>query len=126
MLHDYSSFRTSMFVDRYGNPVEKDRYTYPYSYDPYVVYKKDDRIKESVKGCVYSDRLFQWDSSKFNSLSRKYFNNERQMDWSERNPKDIEKFLIEYHELENLELIGILNGCNVSNGYPYWVFLFNY
>lgn len=42
-----------------------------------------------------------------------YFNN--------RKPEEIEKFLSQY--LTNrIKLTAIMEGCNVSNGFPYWIF----
>jgi hypothetical protein len=44
---------------------------------------------------VYSDRLFQWDTKKHDSLCQKHFGNSGQS-WSSRTPEKIESFLSEY------------------------------
>jgi hypothetical protein len=102
-----------------GNPVKKNRHDYRYSYDPYVIFQK----RTQYDNCVYSDRLYQWDSKKYNLLCEKHFGNQGQM-WSGRPIKKIESFLQDYHDNPNLELVGVMEGCNVSTGFPYWIFMF--
>jgi len=108
------------YVDLDGYPVSKTKEKYPYSYDPYVVWKGD--YDKNRDGATYSDRLLQWDYDKYNRCCREVWKNERQS-FSERNPKDIEKFLSLYFGKE-IELTVLMEGCNVSNGYPYWVFIY--
>lgn len=119
VVHDdkYGCYCQS-YVDMLGNPVEKTKEEYPYSYDPYVVFdKREDGSKFSV---VYSDRLIQWNHKKYDISCREVWNNERQY-FSNRQPNDIEKFLCLYFGYK-VKLVLIMEGCNVSNGYPYWVF----
>jgi len=115
----YDSFHSYTFVDLDGNLVEKDKYNYQYSYDPYVVWKNNYLPDSSM---VYSDRLMQWDFRKFNKCCLQVWNNEAQY-FHSRQPKDIEKFLSLYFGKE-IKLTVIMEGCNVSNGYPYWIFGF--
>ena len=109
-----------MYRDWHGKPVEKTPHSHPYSYDAYVVEKKADKYKNSI----YSDRLWQWDYKKYNELCRKYFGNEAQL-WDGRSFNKIEEFLRDHQSNPELRLIGIMKGCNVSSGYPYWVFMFD-
>lgn len=95
--------------DEYGNPVEKTKEEYPYSYDAFVVYGRRD--EEKCNGSVYTDRLYQWDHEKTKSLNIK--------DWTS-NFKGIEAFLREWQGHEKLELLQVVEYCNVSNGYPTW------
>ena len=109
-----------MYLGMDGNPVERTKDSHPYSYDAYVVWQED-----SAKGkgnCVYSDRLFQWDTEKYNKSCKKVWGNTGQ-NFGSRSPKDIEKFLSEYYDKE-VKLTMIMEGCNVSNGFPYWIFFF--
>jgi len=103
-----------------GNPVERDIYSHPYSYDPYVILK----IANEYEHCDYSDRLMQLDSENYNELCKKHFGNRGQV-WDDIDPSKIEAFLRDYHENKDLKLIGIMKGCNVSNGFPYWIFMYN-
>jgi hypothetical protein len=105
-----------------GKPITRTKEKYPYSYEPYFIWKKDN-FKNGNNQTVYSDRLFQWDSKKFNECSEKVWKNSGQY-FDNRNPSDIEKFLSLYYG-EDIELTGIMQCCNLSNGYPIWIFLFN-
>lgn len=108
------------FVDLDGKPVKRDRYSYPYSYDPYVEWMGD--YQKGVSHPVYSDRLWQWDSKKYDRCCNEVWGNEGQY-FNNRKPKDIERFLSLYFEKE-VKLTVIMQGCNVSNGYPYWIFYY--
>lgn len=111
---------TSPYRDWDGNPVDRTPNEYRYSYDPYVQYKK----KDEYQHVVYSDRLLQWDYDKHNRLCEKHFGNSGQY-WNDRSIKDIESFLRDWYDKPELELVGKMEGCNVSNGYPYWIFMFD-
>jgi len=118
---DYGNFTTNCGrVDMDGRPVNKNKEQHPYSYDAYVVWQED--FNKFKGDCVYSDRLFQWDTEKYNESCKKVWCNTGQY-FSSRNPKDIEKFLSEYYDKE-VKLTMIMEGCNVSNGFPYWIFFF--
>lgn len=113
-----------MYVDLNGNPVKRTPIGYPYSYDDFVIWKHEDFNNEG-RHSVYSDRMMSWDCGKFNRCCQEVFGNTGQFfnDLNERPPKDIEKFLCMYLEKE-VKLTAIIQGCNRSNGYPYWVFIY--
>ena len=46
---------------------------FPYSYDEYLLWRKDYHKDKSQT--VYSDRLFQWDSEKYNKCCEEIFGN---------------------------------------------------
>ena len=68
---------------------------------------------------VYSDRLFQWDSKKYNKLCKKHFGDESQY-WSNREPQKIESFLRDYIGNKKIILCRIEQQENKSTGYPLW------
>ena len=69
---------------------------------------------------MYSDRMFNWDSNKFNRCCKKCFGNTGQW-FNNRSKKDIDRFLSMYLEKEvNTFLIVCYE--NRSNGFPYWRF----
>jgi len=70
---------------------------------------------------VYSDRLWDWDFKKYNRCCKEVWNNEGQY-FSNRSPESIERFLRLYNDKPDLKLVKISEGCNVGNGYPYWIF----
>jgi hypothetical protein len=120
MFTNYGELLDYSYVDLKENPVKKTREEYPYSYDAYVIWKKD--YKEGKGNVVYSDRLMQWDFGKYNACCKRVWNDERQY-FDDRQPEDIEMFLSLYFE-KTIKLTAIMKGCNVSNGYPYWVFFY--
>lgn len=103
-----------------GTPIKRTKNEYPYSYDPFLIWKGD--YHKGVGSVVYSDRLMQWDYKKFNKCCKKVWGNEGQLFYN-RKPEDIEKFLSLYWNKE-IKLTAIEEGCNVSNGYPIWIFYY--
>ena len=109
------------FVDLDGNPIKRTPYSNPYNYDEYVVWKDKNFDKEKYSA-VYSDRLWQWDYEKYQRYCQEVFKNRGQR-FDEREPKEIEEFLSMYFNKE-IKLMAVMKGCNVSSGFPYWVFLY--
>ena len=108
----------SRYVDIHGNPVAKPKPQFGYSYDFFVTYRNGKN--EEANDTVYSDRLYQWDSKKYGELCRKHFGNEGQ-NWFDRKPKNIEAFMSDWYG-KPVKLIIMLEGCNVGNGFPLWLF----
>ena len=92
----------------------------PYAYKEFYQH----RAGGKHNAAVYSDRLMQWDYDKFNRCCVHVWDNEGQY-FSSREPKEIERFLQLYNDSPELKLVDIIEGCNVGNGYPYWVFRYN-
>jgi len=111
----------SLYQDLDGNPVERTREEYPYSYDAYVTWRSGE--KEEITGSIYSDRLNMWDRDKNDALKQKHFGDDGD-NWSGREPKQIETFLRDWTGKQELRLIAVMEGCNFANGYPYWVFCY--
>lgn len=119
-FESYGDMSKHMYVDLEGNPVKRNKQDDPYGYDPYVVW--EDNYQKGRANVVYSDRLFQWDAEKYNKFSKEIWDNHGQY-FTNREPEEIEKFLSLYLE-RDIKLTAIMEGCNVSNGYPYWIFYF--
>ncbi len=111
----------SQYIDEDGNAIERTPESHQYSYDPYVTWRGGEN--EEVDDVVYSDRLHQWDGKKYDELCKKHFGDEGQW-FSGRTPESIEAFLRDYNNNQNIKLILIMQGCNVSSGYPFWTFHF--
>ena len=103
-----------------GKPIKRTPNSHPYSFDEYKVYKKDNF--RSSDDNVYSDRLYQWDPDKYNECRIEIFGNQSQY-FDGQSPEDIGKFLSKYFD-KNVEVTAIVKGCNISNGYPYWLFYY--
>ncbi len=107
-----------LYTDIRGKRVERTKKQYPYSYEPYCVYKDDYQLTDST---VYSDRLFEWDSQKFMECYHSIWGTKSQS--FNKDPKEIEQFLSLYYG-ETVHITGIEIACNFSTGYPYWVFYY--
>lgn len=108
-------------IDEFDYPVKRTKYQFPYSYDAFITYRNGKN--EEATSTIYSDRLLQWDYTRYNELSLKHFGDTAQI-WFNREPEKIEAFLKDWTGDINLKLIFIMEGCNVSNGFPYWRFDF--
>ena len=115
-----NDFFMGNFVNWEGEPITRTPYTHSYSYETFVTLQK----KKKYKDCIYSDRLLQWDRNKHGRLCQKYFGNTAHT-WSNRDSFKIEKFLQDYTDNKDLKLVGIMQGCNQSSGYPFWVFMYD-
>ena len=108
----------NIFINLDGEPVERTPWSHPYSFDEHVLWKSDDCTK--MDHFVYSDRMMSWDWDKFHeSMKQVWKQHGHYFDGDD--PKDVEKFLSLYNG-HPVKLTAILKGCNVSNGYPYFVF----
>lgn len=114
------------YVDMDNRPISRTPQTNPYNYDEFVQWKKNKEMRKSDvenKSVVYSDRLWQWDSGKYDKCCQEVFGDTGQY-FSRRKPEDIERFLSLYFG-DEIELLAILEGCNQGNGYPYWIFFYD-
>ena len=110
------------YFDLDGTPIERTPQTHPYSYEEFVVFKSQDFKTDDI--AVYHDRMLQWNCDAFSKSVRTVWPDtpESQM-FGEKTPKDIERFLNLYFG-KKIKLTAVLQGCNVSNGFPYWVFFY--
>ncbi len=106
-------------IDEHGNIVTRTKRTHPYSYDGFITYRNGEN-SEITEEC-YSDRLTQWDYKKCRKLMKKHFKNDGDY-YYDRTPPQIEAFLAEYFDKKSVQLIFIMEYCNVSSGYPLWRF----
>ena len=108
-----------------SNPYEeflcpkKTRAQYPYSYDPLVIHI--DQSKGPATKTTWSDRLYQFDSVKYNELCTKHFGDQGQY-WNQRNVKHIEAFLQDWYEDKSVALVAVIEYCNQATCYPVWRF----
>lgn len=72
---------------------------------------------------VYSDRMYSWDSEKYNRCTKEVWGDNRQyFEQSNTKPADIERFLRLYNDNESVQLFAVIRYVNQSNGYPVWRF----
>ena len=105
-----------------GKPIERTPETHPYSYDPFFEYMAPE-YSESDR-MVYHDRMRQWDAKAFrNAVALTWPDKAENQGFYDKDPRDVEKFLGLYFG-KPVHLTGVLRGCNVGNGYPYWIFCY--
>lgn len=113
----YGKYSSYSPVDINGKPVQRTKVSHPYSYDCHVIWRGG--RNDEAKHAVYHDRMQQWDWDKYERCRKLHLNNQG---FANADPKKVEAFLRDYNDDQDLRLIIIQEGCNVSNGYPYWVF----
>lgn len=109
-----------MYIDLEGKEIKRTPECHPYDYDSFVLWKGE--YHKEFSHVAHSDRLYEWDSKKFDSCCKKVFGNTGQL-FNKRSPKKINKFLNMYLGKE-VVLTAILQCCNQSTGFPYWCFLY--
>lgn len=95
--------------------------THPYSYSEFFVFKtlpRDDVLRLAGN---YSDRLWQRDVTAFEAAviaAGKVGSGQR---FDQYTARQASAFLSAYWD-KPIECVALAEGCNVSNGYPYWIF----
>ena len=123
----YNEYR---FVDINGIPVQRDPISFPYSFDPYVLYKSKDFNPTDLS--AYSDRVerFSFTVKETDKEGEIY---EREIDFAElisqygstnrfywTNPEQV-SLVMSLVMGKQVQCTAILEGCNVATGYPFWL-----
>jgi hypothetical protein len=115
-----AGFITGFGFPQYG---ERTPFTHPYSYDEFIIYDDTDGIDRSQIHANYSDRLYQWDYRKFDMAMKQTTGDTRQR-FSGLSVEQLSKFLQLYHDDTSIRCVKLVQGCNQSNGYPYWILFY--
>jgi hypothetical protein len=106
-----------------------DRNTHPYSFSE-IIHWQDGKWKQGSYGPVpdvqgadaaYSDRLSQRDWTRYFDACRSTGEGQLHM----RSRRRISKLLTYYFGRET-KALGLVEGCNQSSGYPYYIFFFKH
>jgi hypothetical protein len=114
VLTDVQSNRDLRVRNRSSPPCEGDQLWYA-PVETFTTGKKGN-------GNNHSDRLWEADSSKYNSVSQQLFGDQSQLWWDRRTPQQVETFLRAYFDNPALELVQIQKMYNRMNGAPVWYF----
>ena len=120
MISIYGENITGMYFNLKGEPIKRTPFTHPYSYDEYVQWMENYHKEKSH--AVYSDRLQQWNSKKYSECWKEVSTGE-DIYAANKNPNKINRLLNLYFGYE-VKLTAILQGCNASSGFPYWVYIY--
>ena len=113
-MNDFDRIK-SLFSNDYSCELPRTKYTHPYNYNPITQYDTGKKANNTV----YTDRLNQWDFEKSRKLREKHFGDIGDY-WDTRSPEDIESFLRDYTNNNDLELIRVIEYCNQATGFPVW------
>lgn len=93
-----------------------EKSTHPYSYSEFFHFGSREIIKQPGVHGEYSDRIFGWDYEKAQRLAKEHIG----MPWERAGADRLSKFLSAFHG-RDLRVVACAEGCNASNGYPYYV-----
>jgi hypothetical protein len=126
-------YRNEMIYDKYGMRTQRERTprtsfgkrflfpnqtndqsTHPYNYSPFVHWSEPGFEKDPAE---YDDRMQQWDRDKWEEARRTLPSGRFEHQTSDA----LSVFLSAYWG-KKMRCTALVEGCNVSNGYPYFVF----
>lgn len=114
----YNGKLITHFVDFHGKPVNKTIDQYPYSYDMFMLYKAPDAVLTTSH--IYSDHLhFQYPN--YQEIMQQTLGSTSD-DFRQFTSERLEGFLRALLGKPALKLLAVMEGCNISNGYPLWRF----
>lgn len=95
----------------------RDRSSHPYSYDEFFIWGSRETAKRAEG--LYSDRIWQWDRAKADRCWYEHVGKR----WDCATGRQISRFLSDYLG-KPVKATALAEGCNPSNGYPYWIVWF--
>ena len=101
-------------VDEHGTPVKRSKRDFPYSYDGFVLWRT---TVENKGTAMWSDRLWQEDHQKTDRLWEKHCPG---VGWGDVSAGALTAFLREWTGKEGLEVVLLMQYCNLASGYPVW------
>lgn len=110
MIWAYGNRDVRRWVDPGG--LKRTKQDWPYAYSEFYLWG----TPRSDDVAVYSDRLFQWDNVAW-ERSNEAVPGKR---FDQMSKADADKFMSAYYE-KPIDVSALAEGCNVSNGYPYWI-----
>jgi hypothetical protein len=107
------------WVDPLKQGGRRTKHSDPYSYSDFYIWRSftDEEYEAGGISADYHDRMQQWDYKKYQSCFPK------RSGITSMRSRTASKFLSDYFG-KTITCVGISEGCNVSSGYPYWVFYY--
>lgn len=134
-------------LDMYGRPQRgfgdgrwvdpsrtRTKSSHPYTYDEFFIFGNREIIKKKDVSGIYSDRVWEWwlgekkTDKGFDDLWKKHVGTRYELASSEK----LSAFFTAYNQTlwpeknkgKSVQVVALAEGCNPSNGYPYWVIWF--
>ena len=112
-----SSWRRRVDDSRWVDPRnQRTVQEYPYSYSEFFLFGDRSGVKAAHDG-LYSDRIWQWDHKKADACWAEHVG---KIGWRNVGQKRLTAFLSAYLG-KPVTVTAQAEGCNVGNGYPYWI-----
>lgn len=97
---------------------------HPYNYDPFTIWGEP-RPSKACNGTDYTDRLDQWDHTKYAQLAAKHYQSgtasyERPFDSHHCKGDLIEAFLRDWYADPKLKLLRVIEYCHPYSGFQTW------
>jgi hypothetical protein len=110
--------RVDLFGGKWVDPdgLCREKSAWPYAYSEFYLFGGKAGADAS-DAANYSDRLWEWDRAKADRLWVEHCKGHR---WDNAPIEKLDAFMSAYWE-RKLEVTALAEGCNPSNGYPYWI-----
>ncbi len=111
------------YLDIDGNPVSRIPNIYPTFYSEFVVYKSPDFRKSDI--ATSNIDLINNNNKAFKFAVHKTWNCKIKKDlFRNKSFEDLQRFL-DFYSKGRMKLTAVLQGCNVNDGSPYWIFYYS-
>ena len=118
----YEDYEKVKLRDLDDHRILRTPFGHPYNYDEFVIVKTKDFSRDD--SAFYSDRFTHWyDYETLNAAKEKCGLEHGDYFWCYYYPDKISEFLTEVTGKKH-NVTCIVEGCNVSNGYPYWIIFY--
>lgn len=120
-LYDIEPFPRPEYKNIRGERIIHTPDKFPYSFDPYCIFKDSEYDETDPKDIkqVFTDRMKQWDIKLYEYCCKKVFG--KTIDCFSAIPSEMVQDFISNYFTKSVKILGLEIGCNVSNGYPYWI-----
>ena len=108
---NHRPYRRYRFFEEHATRTPEE---YPYSYDLHFLWGK------RGGDCVYNDRMQQRDYEKYKKCYTEHIGSRNSLRTASK--EAITNFVNAYFD-EKYKVLGLVEGCNQSNGYPVWMFI---
>lgn len=109
----------------------KEKWDNPYSYSEFFIFGNRQIIKEKGVHGIYSDRVHEWwyqggkEHKQYEKLWMRYVGKR----YENASAEELSKFFTAYNKIlwpkqnknKTVKVVALAEGCNISNGYPYWI-----